>query len=385
MPHKGLKSVKPERVVESVETWHEKAGDGNPIWQEASEQLAEELFDYAPTLPLAKKGETSGHGCVEEENGKLVALNSVDIEQPVPSTTPDPLIPLDSIEVIDPPKGPQQDLNDMEIVHEVDVDEETKAMIGTHLADLAKKVIEGLPHARGDSDARVGRTTSYTWFCGYLIGFVVDDAHQVITAVVLGAGNAKQAYLFSPAIEAHIDRVGIPKSVALDSAFDEYQVHIYIDDKEIEGNVTTRNHTKPKDGGYGTDRVTWKDGIPHCPADKPLQPIGNVRKNGQQRYQGAACNTCKEYSRCYPSGDGKPKNFAIKPAELRRGQENRQHNQTQGYKEAQRARFATEGRFGLAKNNHHADRVPYRSDDYNLIAALMIATMMNLRILAKHK
>ena len=70
---------------------------------------------------------------------------------------------------------------------------------------------------------------------------------------------------------------------------------------------------------------------------------------------------------------------------IKRWQENRQVNQSQEYKEAQRPRIATEGRFGLAKNNHHADRAPYRSDDYNLMAALMIATMMNLRILAKHQ
>ena len=448
LPHKGLKSVKPERVVESVETWHEKADDGNPIWQQASEQLAQQLAEESPTLPSPEKSDTNvnvdananassnangnangnanangngnGNGNANgnanaSSNGngngngngnangtpvvqtevvpsisgttapskttlEFIPLNSIDILEAIEvlaaPDTPRGLIPLSSIEIIEP----QIMLDD-----EVGVDQVSKAVIHTHLTNLAKKIIKGLPHARGDNDARVGRTTNYTWFCGYLIGFVVDDAHQVITAVVLGAGNIKQAHLFEPAISAHIGRVGIPKEVAADSAFDEHQNHVFLDDKKIVGNVTSRNHAKPKDGGYGTDRVTWKDGIPFCPANKPLEAIGKPKKNGQLTHQGTGCTTCQDYSRCYPSGDGKPKRFYFKPKAHQRWQENRQHNQTQEYKEAQRARFATEGRFGLAKNNHHADRAPYRSDDYNLMAALMIATMMNLRILAKHQ
>lgn len=54
------------------------------------------------------------------------------------------------------------------------------------------------------------------------------------------------------------------------------------------------------------------------------------------------------------------------------------------YKAAQKARFVEEGRFGLVKMNHGADKAPYRSDDMNHIAALMIAAVMNWRILARH-
>lgn len=43
-----------------------------------------------------------------------------------------------------------------------------------------------------------------------------------------------------------------------------------------------------------------------------------------------------------------------------------------------------EGRFGLAKMNHGADKAPYRGDEMNHIAGLMIATVMNWRVLARH-
>ena len=35
--------------------------------------------------------------------------------------------------------------------------------------------------------------------------------------------------------------------------------------------------------------------------------------------------------------------------------------------------------------NHHGDRAPYRSDEMNHIAGLMIAIVMDYRILARHQ
>ena len=427
LPHKALKNIKAQRVVESVDAWHQKAADSNPIWQQASEQLAQQLAQQAPTLPLSEKGETNADAdtqtnvsasadadadaadadiqtdvsanadaqastnadagpqtdvsanadaqastntnadtqtdvsanadaqtsanadagpqtnvsasadaqtsanadagsqtnvsasadtqasanadagpqtnvsasadtqasanagiqtnisasadtqanadagtqtnvsaSADAQANAFACANGSCATMAVPSTSGIDLIQPASIEIIEPDGSPQIMLDD-----EVEVDQIIKEMIRTHLSGLAKNVIKGLPHTRGDNDARVGRTTNYTWFCGYLIGFVVDDAHQVITAVVLGAGNAKQAHLFNPAIKAHIDRVGTPQAVAADSAFDEYETHVFLDQEQIIGNVTSRNHSKPRDGGYGTDRVSWKDGIPFCPAGKP--------------------------------------------------------------------------------------------------------------------
>jgi hypothetical protein len=79
------------------------------------------------------------------------------------------------------------------------------------------------------------------------------------------------------------------------------------------------------------------------------------------------------------------KQFSLSPETHRRWQENRAHCQTEEYKQAQGERFATEGRFGLAKTNHHGARAPYRSDDMNHIAGLMIAIVMDYRILAQHQ
>jgi len=320
LPHKGLRDAKPERVVESVAQWDEKAEETSPVWKETSEAIAEEMWAAALPPPLAEKEGQADHP------------------------------------------------------------------LRTWLIEVGKQVLGQMPHARGDPHARVGRTTDYTWFCGYLLGFVVDTFCQVITAVVWASGNVKQYKLFEPAMEAHIARVGEPEATAADSAFDDPHVHTYLDEKGIVGHITSREHTKPRDGGYGTDRVTWVDGMeePICPNHSPLIPKGKPQ-NGRQGYEGTSCAQCPIYHRCYPTGEGKPKRFSLNPEAHRRWQENREHCQTEAYKAAHRERFVSEGRFGLAKMNHHAARAPYRSDEMNHIAGLMIAIVMNYRILARHQ
>ena len=261
------------------------------------------------------------------------------------------------------------------------------APVKAWLARVAQRILAQLPHTRGDPDARVGRTTSYTWFCGYLLGFVVDSAHHIITAVAWGVGNVKQALLFRPAMEQHRQRVpGKPKGVAADSAFDQPEVHAYLDQHGIQGHITSREHAKPHDGGFGTDCLVWhpEQGGVYCPHGTPVQPQGNGHA-GRQLFVGTGCGQCPLYARCHPGGTGEPKTFTLDPLHHRRWQQNREHCQTQEYKAAQKARFVEEGRFGLAKMNHGAGKAPYRGDEMNHIAGLMIAAVMSWRVLARHQ
>jgi hypothetical protein len=178
---------------------------------------------------------------------------------------------------------------------------------------------------------------------------------------------------------------GKPKGVAIDSAFDHPDVYACLDQEGIVGHITSRDHAKPRDGGFGTDCLVWHPtkGEVYCPNGTPLQPQGNGC-SGRQVFVGIGCQRCPLYPCCCPSGEGEPKRFTLDPAHHRRWQQNREHCRTDEYKAAQKARFVEEGRFGLAKMNHGADKAPYRSDDMNHIAALMTATMMNWRILARY-
>ncbi len=206
-----------------------------------------------------------------------------------------------------------------------------------------------------------------------------------VTAVVWAAGNTKQAILLEPGLEAHQERLDKPGAVAADSAFDDPAVHTYLDKEEIVGHISSRAHTPPPDGGYGTDRVTWSEGAgtPLCPNQEPLIPKGNPQQ-GRQTYEGA-CASCPIYLQCHPSGVGEARQFSLNPTDHRRWQENRANCQTDEYKVARQERFVSEGRFGLAKSNHRAGKVPYRSDEMNHIAGLIIAIVMDIRVLARHQ
>ena len=163
-------------------------------------------------------------------------------------------------------------------------------------------------------------------------------------------------------------------------------MHSELDQEDITGHITSRDHAQPRDGGYGTDRVTWVEGSeqPLCPGGELLK-VKSKSQAGRQLLEGTACTKCGLYQRCHPKGEGQPKQFSLNPEGHRRWQENRAHCQTEEYKQAQRERFTTEGRFGLAKTNHHGARAPYRSDEMNHIAGLMIAIVMDYRVLARHQ
>lgn len=104
---------------------------------------------------------------------KVFEMSDVPTESVIGSaTSPNGLTPTQL------PNSPPALSNDVPLI----IDKPNDPMVRPELTKLAKKIIKGMPHARGDMDARVGRTTNYTWFCGYLMGFVVDDANQVITA-----------------------------------------------------------------------------------------------------------------------------------------------------------------------------------------------------------
>jgi transposase len=254
------------------------------------------------------------------------------------------------------------------------------------LVGVAKELLARLPHTRGDADARVGRTTNYTWFCGYLLGFIVDGYRHVITAVTWATGQTKQALLFRPALHQHLQRVpGKPQGAGLDSAFDHPEVYSCLDGENIVGHIASRKHTQPSGGGWGTDRLRWDEHGTLCCPHGPLRAVGQPRPAGQQLFVGTACAQCGHYAQCSPQGQGQAKQFNVHPAHHRRWQQNREHNQTAAYKAAQKARFVEEGRFGLAKMNHGAGRAPYRSEEMNHQAGLLIATVMNWRILARRR
>jgi len=254
------------------------------------------------------------------------------------------------------------------------------------LKGIAQALQARLPHARGDSDARVGWVSNVLLKCGYWLGFLVDGAHSVITAVRVAPLDVGQCTQMIPALDAHKERLkAYPKAVAADSAQDYYPVHRDLDQRGIVGHIASRQH-QGEGGGWSSDHFTWNAaGQLVCPQGEAMQ-AEKPRKDGLIPHKATGdCARCPGKTQCLPKGqqpDG-PRIICLDPAAHQRWLQNREHTRTPVYKEAQCQRFASEGLFGLARRLHGATKMPYRSTGMNLIAGLLIATAMNLAVLAR--
>ena len=51
------------------------------------------------------------------------------------------------------------------------------------LEELARELWRDHAHAKGDSDARIGKTSATKSFCGYLSAAVVDEKHGIVLSL----------------------------------------------------------------------------------------------------------------------------------------------------------------------------------------------------------
>jgi hypothetical protein len=253
------------------------------------------------------------------------------------------------------------------------------------LKALGKEMKALLSHARGDQDARIRKVSRVRVMCGYWLGFLVDGAHAVITAVQVVPLNAMQHRQLPLALEAHQQRVGhYPEAVAADSAQDYYPLHQVLDTHHIQGHIASRKH-RPAAGGLDPSHFTWNEaGQLLCPEQQVMVP-GKPGKEGKVRYVASGCVDCARKEVCLPKTQlpGGRRIFSVRPFAHQRWHQNRAHTQTLAYKQAQSKRFASERLFGLAKRLHGADKMPYRSTEMNQTAGLMIGIVMNLMLLTR--
>ena len=255
------------------------------------------------------------------------------------------------------------------------------------LLRVAKRLLDTLPRARGDLDARVGKANNWQVFCGYLAGYVVDGLFDIVTAVVFAVGNAWQAALLSPALaqhQAHI--VGQAQDIALDGAFDYPEVYQVLDAAGLKGYIASRDHRSPE-GRFGPDQFTWtEEGQLLCPRngpDREMKPL-RTHRDGRVTYQGTGCADCPLRVQCVGEDRNGPRRLTIHPEDHRRWLANRAANQSEEYKQAQKRRMARENVFGHGNTYHHGDKAPYRSQPMNEIAQVMTAIAIDLEKMVRY-
>lgn len=262
---------------------------------------------------------------------------------------------------------------------------QTLAALGAHLRRVGQALKPTIPHAWGDLSARVGKLSAGQSVCGYLVGYLVDSAHDIIIGVVSVAANVAQA----PQVKVVLDKAKrllgrLPRRLGLDSAFDHDQVHLALAGEPIEPFITSRNHRAPK-GCFGPERFLINEaGELCCPAEEPMRLKYGPYEDGHSIYEGKGCASCPLRAQCVPEGK-EERRFQVKLESHRRWLENRAKSQSDEGRRVLRQRFAREGVFGHANTYHNGDRAPYRDGDMNAIADCLTVFAVNLEKLAAHR
>ena len=254
-----------------------------------------------------------------------------------------------------------------------------------HLHDVGEILKSSIPHAWGDLSARVGKLSRGVTICGYQAGYLVDSAHDIIIGIVSMAANTAQA----PQVKVVLDKTKhvlgcLPQQLGLDSAFDQDQVYLDLEDEDVEVFAVSRDHRAPK-GRFGPDRFLFdENGELCCPAGTPMEQKYGPYEDGRVTYEGRGCAGCDLRSQCVGES-GEARRFRTKPESHRRWLENRLKSQSEEGKRLLKQRFARERVFGHANAHHNGDRAPYRDGEMNAIADCLTAFAVNLEKLAAHR
>jgi hypothetical protein len=92
-------------------------------------------------------------------------------------------------------------------------------------------------HAKGDKDARIGKTSVKKSFCGYLTTAVVDEKRGVVVGYTTEPGNVYQGKTFGTAYEAALSMAGKPAEAVLDRAFDLVEIRKRLERDGVRGYI----------------------------------------------------------------------------------------------------------------------------------------------------
>lgn len=255
-----------------------------------------------------------------------------------------------------------------------------------HFEAVARDIWAGHKHAKGDADARIGKTSPTKCFCGYLSTAVADEGYGIVLSYETVAGNVDQADTFLPAYEKAKQRAGSPAELAADRAFDTVEIREPLESDGVTGYIPMikyhRNGNVLDSEHFEVTR-SGSDYQVTCPGGHVMRLL-KVRSNSFRTYRGTCCADCPLKSRCTTAKDG-VRQFEFEP-KLRKFQE--QHwaqKKTQEYKHALKRRMSTiEPIFGHGKTFHNLGKCIYRSLPMHKIQSAMSLFAVNLEKLVKY-
>lgn len=274
----------------------------------------------------------------------------------------------------------------------VDEQEEVPTIEREALKNVMQEMLDRLPHAKGDPDARIGCVKRKEAFCGYLSGIMIDGKYKIIGAAHLEPGNVFQAnaLIESNVTKQYTSNAGqAPKKAALDSAFGYPHVVLHLREDWPGTDIFVEPRSPPplqpkQLRVFQSDKFTLlDDDTLLCPnTDLPDElrqmRIQSRRKDGTLEYAGRGCDDCALRSRCTTKAKG-PRVVKCHPEKRRLRQAMEAKAKTPEHKAAMCKRMAyIEPIFGHGKQYHGWGKAPYRGLKMNRIFNCLVAIALSV-------
>lgn len=276
------------------------------------------------------------------------------------------------------------------------------------LGSLAARHMEAVDLANLDEDDRLSRSTGkFKKLCitdpdatmatssagrqllpSYKQHTSVDDRAGVIVDIEVVTGEESDFARMSERLDALEVTLGRrPGTVTADRAYGIGRVYVALSRREIEAVIPPRPVTRPGSAkGFPVERFRYdaRHDLVRCPRRKVLTPRSTTKTGRWFRADADACRACPLRARCIPDAGASRRvhisdtNVAVLRARRKRlawGEEEKRLYS--------RHRWLVEGAHGLAKTLHGMNRAARRGLENMKIQALLTATAINLKRLAK--
>ena len=216
----------------------------------------------------------------------------------------------------------------------------------------------------------------------------VDDRAGVIVDIEIVTGEEADFARMAERLDALEVTLGRrPGTVTADKAYGIGKVYAALADRDISAVIPPRPSTRQaRAKGFPVERFRYDatHDIARCPRRKVMTPRSATKTGRWFRADATACRTCPLRARCIPDGGASRRVHITKThvATLRARRKRLAwgNHETNLYS---RHRWLVEGVHGLAKTLHGMARAARRGLENMKIQALLTATAINLKRLAK--
>jgi hypothetical protein len=257
-----------------------------------------------------------------------------------------------------------------------DVERKAEGEVSIHRGTSAQRI----PSVH-DPEMRHGRKSGTVRFDGHKLALAVDTEEQLITAVDVMAGSAKDDEDALQLVEASSQASGLMvEQVLADTAYGSVANRLQFQALEID--VVAKVARLPEHGFFSKDRfeIDWEAKTCKCPAG---QVTANLTRNGSMlefRFERQTCAACPLRSQCYTQHSKRGRQVQVRPDEgVLVEARARQHSP--GFQQIWRHRQAVEHRVArMVQLGMRQAR--YRGRQKTLFQALLTAAVANLTLVA---